>query len=90
MKILLLVSFLSTLLIIVCSIDSPQDFFEKCKYPSGCLQPRKQGICVTSTHPYGYDSTTKTCRLMPRFECVLNTCNMFSTLEECKKECSSL
>uniref|UniRef100_A0A224Y2B0 Pancreatic trypsin inhibitor n=1 Tax=Rhipicephalus zambeziensis TaxID=60191 RepID=A0A224Y2B0_9ACAR len=89
MKVLLLVSFLSTLLITMCSGETLEDFLKKCTYPSGCLQPREESICVSTTHPYGYDSTTKTCRLIGRFGCDYDTCNMFSTLEDCRKKCSS-
>uniref|UniRef100_A0A224YCK1 Pancreatic trypsin inhibitor n=1 Tax=Rhipicephalus zambeziensis TaxID=60191 RepID=A0A224YCK1_9ACAR len=90
MKVLLLVSFLSTLLITMCSGDKFEDFLKKCTYPSGCLQRREYTYCISTTHPYGYNRITKTCQLMPRLDCGYNTCNAFSTLEDCKKKCSSL
>ncbi|KAL1477865.1 hypothetical protein MTO96_035403 [Rhipicephalus appendiculatus] len=90
MKVPLQVAFLSTLLITICSSDPFEDFLKKCSYPSGCLQETPPvSICVSDTHPYGYDSDTKTCREMPRGRCG-KICNKFSTLEDCKKKCSSL
>uniref|UniRef100_A0A224Y2C3 Pancreatic trypsin inhibitor n=1 Tax=Rhipicephalus zambeziensis TaxID=60191 RepID=A0A224Y2C3_9ACAR len=80
MKVLLRMAFLSTLLITMCSSDP----FE------GCLQHTPPAsICLSITHPYGYDSNTKTCREMPSGRCG-NICNKFSTLEDCKKKCSAL
>uniref|UniRef100_A0A224YD31 Pancreatic trypsin inhibitor n=1 Tax=Rhipicephalus zambeziensis TaxID=60191 RepID=A0A224YD31_9ACAR len=90
MKVLLLVSFLSTLLITMCSGDKLEDFLRSCRYPSGCLQLRENAYCISTTHPYGYNPLTKTCNRMSRIGCGYNTCNAFSTLEDCKKKCSSL
>uniref|UniRef100_A0A131Z3G2 BPTI/Kunitz inhibitor domain-containing protein n=1 Tax=Rhipicephalus appendiculatus TaxID=34631 RepID=A0A131Z3G2_RHIAP len=91
MKVLLLVSFVSTLLITFCTGNPSEDYVSKCKYPSGCFQPRDQiSKCISTTRPYAYDSATKTCRIHPRVGCGQNTCNYFSSLLECRQKCPAI